>query len=235
MSEAAEFSIGAVVRCRDGDCGELRRVVIDSATEEVTSLVVEPMHRRNEGHLVPVDLVDATAAHQIRLRCTVAEFDALDRAEEIDVRPGLSVDLESQAASAHGFGAVGGAGALAGGPLRLDADGLGGPDVDGEESGMRKVSRGVTEDKLEAGQGEIAQGQHVHALDGPIGHVDGLVTDPGDHQLRYIVLGEGHLWGKKQVAIPVSAVKFVVDDGLYLNLTKKDVEELPAMDPAHDG
>jgi hypothetical protein len=43
-----------------------------------------------------------------------------------------------------------------------------------------------------------------------------------------VLLKEGHLWGRKEVAIPVSAVTDVTD-GIVLNLTKKQVEDLPPL------
>ena len=46
------------------------------------------------------------------------------------------------------------------------------------------------------------------------------------------LLQEGHLWGKKDVAIPISAVTRV-DDGIALNIAKKDVENLPSVDIDH--
>jgi hypothetical protein len=36
----------------------------------------------------------------------------------------------------------------------------------------------------------------------------------------------GHIWGRKEIAIPISAVTGV-DNGIRLNITKKQVEELP--------
>ncbi|HYX59900.1 MAG TPA: hypothetical protein VE888_12925 [Streptosporangiaceae bacterium] len=41
-----------------------------------------------------------------------------------------------------------------------------------------------------------------------------------------MLLGEGHLWGRREVSIPVSAVT-KVENGIWLNLTKKQVEDLP--------
>ncbi|MGH9099298.1 MAG: PRC-barrel domain-containing protein [Acidimicrobiales bacterium] len=220
MSEAAEFTIGAVVECRDGECGELRRVVIESDTDAITHLVVSSKHQKSTGHLVSIDLVESTTAQEVRLRCTLAQFAALDDAEETEVRTELSVDFESQAASLGGgrFGS-----------LALNPDGLGGTNVDGAQAGMRKVRRGFTVDNIPDGEGEVSRGQRVHASDGHIGHVHGLVDDPSDHKITYILLDEGHLWGEKEIAIPISAVKFVVDDGVYLNLTRKEVGDLPAV------
>jgi hypothetical protein len=44
--------------------------------------------------------------------------------------------------------------------------------------------------------------------------------------VTHILLKEGHLWGRKQVAIPVSAITSVAD-GIRLSITKKQVEGLP--------
>jgi hypothetical protein len=46
--------------------------------------------------------------------------------------------------------------------------------------------------------------------------------------VTHILLEEGHLWGRKQVAIPVSAVASI-EDGIRLNITKRQVEDLPPL------
>ena len=45
--------------------------------------MIDPRHHHDRGRLVPplVDLVDATTG-QVRLRCTLADFEDLDPAEE---------------------------------------------------------------------------------------------------------------------------------------------------------
>jgi hypothetical protein len=44
-----------------------------------------------------------------------------------------------------------------------------------------------------------------------------------------VLLQEGHLWGRKEVAIPISAVTGI-EDGIRLNITKQQVENLPPVD-----
>jgi hypothetical protein len=44
-----------------------------------------------------------------------------------------------------------------------------------------------------------------------------------------VLLQEGHLWGRKEVAIPIGAVAGT-DDGIRLKITKEQVAELP---PVH--
>ncbi len=89
MAAETEFAIGAAASCSDGPCGKVSRMIIDPASRTVTHLVIEAKHWRENGRLVPLDLVDTTAGH-IRLRCTLAEFDTLEPAEEVELVEGTS-------------------------------------------------------------------------------------------------------------------------------------------------
>jgi len=193
MAEEIEFAIGARASCSDGLCGEVRRIVIDPDTRAVTHLVIEPKHLLKPSRLVPVDLVDITAG-EITLRCTIAEFENLDLAEERELveGPGLGI------------------GGLAGGP----------------PIGIPLPTEVIVQDVVPVGETEVGPGDPVHALDGAIGHVQGFLADPGDHRITHVLLREGHLWGRKKVAIPISAVTGA-GAGIRLNLTKKQVEDLP--------
>jgi hypothetical protein len=82
------FRIGADASCSDGACGRVSRIIVNPVAREVTHLVVDQKHRSGAGRLVPVDLVDATTG-QLRLRCTLAEFQALRPAQETEVVPDL--------------------------------------------------------------------------------------------------------------------------------------------------
>ena len=86
----------------------------------------------------------------------------------------------------------------------------------------------TVEDVVPPGETEVRQGDYVQAVDGEIGQVQGVIIDRGDHRMTHVLLKEGHLWGRKEVAIPVSAVTDVTD-GFVLNLTKKQVESLPPL------
>jgi hypothetical protein len=77
------FRIGADASCTDGACGQVGRIIVNPVTQEATHLAVDPRHRHGLGRLVPVDLLDATTG-QIRLGCTLAEFQALRPAQETE-------------------------------------------------------------------------------------------------------------------------------------------------------
>jgi len=84
----------------------------------------------------------------------------------------------------------------------------------------------ILQDVVPLGEADVERGDPVHALDGEIGRVQGLLVDPDDHRVTHVLLEEGHLWGRKKVSIPVSAVTGV-ENGIWLSLTKKQVEDLP--------
>jgi sporulation protein YlmC with PRC-barrel domain len=209
MAETMQFTIGADVSCTDGVCGQVTRVVVDPVARAVTHLVVEPKHRQGLGRLVPLDLVDATTG-QVRLRCTVAEFEKLDFAEETQFLPGGS-DY-----GGYGPGQV----------LSWPYYGL------GMGMSLGNVPPVVTYETLPLGEVAVRRGERVHATDGEIGRVQGLVINPRDHHVTHVLLQEGHLWGRKEVAIPIGAVTGV-EDGIRLNITKQEVQDLPPVDVDH--
>jgi hypothetical protein len=78
---------------------------------------------------------------------------------------------------------------------------------------------------------ELRPGEHVRATDGPIGKVRGLIVLNRGHRVAHVLLDEGHLWGQRRVAIPISAVADF-SDGVRLSLARDEVRDLPAAGPA---
>ncbi len=209
-----EFTIGVRATCSDGFCGELIRMITDPATGKLTHLVIKPEHRRQSDRLVSVELVDMTA-DDISLRCTLAEFGELEPAEEVDLAEGDEYGGGyGDAESVQGYGNVGSMGV--GGSI--SGTGVG--------TGVGHRTRTVTHHVVPLGEAELVPGEHVHAVDGEIGQVLGFIVDPDDQRVTHVLLREGHLWGRREVAIPISAVT-AIDEGIRLNITKKQVEDLP--------
>lgn len=178
MADATQVTIGAGVSCSDGACGKVTRVVVDPIAREVTHLVVEPRHHLGLTRLVPLSLVEDTTG-DVLLSCTIAEFEQLDPAEETHFVTGASrhQDDEQQQAFSWPYVTLGSGGAI----------GAAVPDI----------PQTVTYDTVPLGEVEVRRGQHVHATDGEIGRVHGLVIDPSNHHVSHVLLAEGHLWGRK--------------------------------------
>jgi hypothetical protein len=98
------------------------------------------------------------------------------------------------------------------------------------DMGMGSIPPVITEDRVPVGDVEVRRGEHVHASDGAIGRLQGLVIDPGDHHVTHLLLDEGHLWGKRRVSIPIGAVSEVTDEGVRLTLTRDQVRDLPPVE-----
>ena len=81
---------------------------------------------------------------------------------------------------------------------------------------------------LPPGEIGVQRGESVHASDGEVGKVEGLVVDSAQGHVTHVLLQEGHLWGRKQVSIPIASVE-KIDDGITVNLTKREIEALPAV------
>jgi sporulation protein YlmC with PRC-barrel domain len=221
MSETMEFDIGSEVDCTDGVCGKLSRLVVDPVAQSITHIVVDPGSRHAIVRLVPIRFV-ASAGERVNLTCTKAQFEVFEEADETDfVR--IPTDW---------------AGYEADHVLSWPYYGL-------HASGMGVVSRAsmgplsettptelTTYDNVPLGEVEVRRGDDVHATDGTIGRVHGLVIDPQNYHVTHFLLEEGHLWGHKTVAIPISAV-IHAGDGVRLNLTKDQVRDLPPVDVEH--
>ncbi|MGO9196538.1 MAG: PRC-barrel domain-containing protein [Acidimicrobiales bacterium] len=225
MTETTRFTIGADASCTDGICGEVSRVVVDPLARAVTHLVVEPKHRQGLARLVPLDLV-GTEAGAIQIGCSLAEFDKLTAAEETHFLP------EGNDYAGYGPGQVlywpyyglgmGGVGVGGMGGMGLGSDmGMG--------LGTEQAAQAFTHDAIPVGEVAVRRGEHVHATDGNIGKVQGLVIDAANHHVTHVLLQEGHLWGRKQVAIPIGAVD-EVNGGIRLKITKQEVQALPPVD-----
>jgi|HubBroStandDraft_6_1064221.scaffolds.fasta_scaffold844315_1 sporulation protein YlmC with PRC-barrel domain len=224
MAETAEFAIGAEASATDGPVGKVSRVVVDPVAKALTHLVVEPGLRQGPSRLVPLDLVDGGGASEVRLSCTKAEFENLEPAEETKFIPRTTSFGSYGAGDVLSWPYYGAAGIG-------DLDGIGGAGGMGTEDGS-PVPRTVTYDTVPVGEVGVRRGQPVLATDGAIGHVQGLVVRPDTGHVTHVLLQEGHLWGKKEVAIPISAVDTTVD-GTQLKIAKQDVENLPPVDISH--
>lgn len=215
------LELNSPVRCTDGPFGELADVVIDPTTRHVTHVVIAPRHHHGLARLAPIGLVDAEdgSAPALALRCTVEEALALDPVQDFAyVRwgefphgdPNWDVGIETVLAQPYyGYSGIGGD------PI-MDLD----PHVS------------IVYDRIPKHEVEIRRRSDVFSADEHrLGHVDGFVVD-GDDGITHLVLGRGHLFGRRDVTIPIGAVARVATDTVTLDLTKDDVERLPSV-PLH--
>jgi sporulation protein YlmC with PRC-barrel domain len=222
MARKIPFMIGADASCSDGACGHVSRIIVNPVARSVTYVVVGQKHQNDSGRLVPVDLVDA-ATGQLRLRCTLAEFEALRPAQETEVVPDLDpTGHQHSPPPSVNFLPMSLVALLSPGALRGD-----------RRPSRPQAPQKVTVDSVPSGEVDIRRELTVCATDGEIGHVQGLIVEPGGHHVTHVLLHEGHSWGRKEVAIPIGAVTKIGTLLIRLSLTKHQVKNLPSVDIAH--
>jgi sporulation protein YlmC with PRC-barrel domain len=198
----ADIAINVQVECSDSPCGKSTHVIINPVNHKVTHFVLQDKHLPdNPTRLVPVANVAAATREQIKLNCTKAD---VTKMAPFVVSNFVRESAPGQAyASSQAYTAQ----------YVID-------DTAYDE---------VRERNIPAGELALHSGMRVEATDGKLGKLDELVLDPQSGEVTNLLLREGHLWGKKEVAIPVSAIDFVDADTVYLRLDEASVKALPAV------
>lgn len=206
-----EIPLQAQVACTDGVCGRSEYVLINPVTDQVTNLVVKEDSSPNTEYIVPVDFVVETIADTIRLSCSKAELEKMDPFVETKfVKETVPDRYSGSDGGMYGMGSY----------YYLPYDI---PDSTIYES--------VEYQQIPPGELAVSRGTRVEATDGYVGHVDEFVVNPKNGHITHLVMREGHLWGQKDVIIPLSALSPMgktYEDTVFLNLDKHQVESLPS-------
>jgi sporulation protein YlmC with PRC-barrel domain len=197
-----DIPINVDVLCAGELCGRSTYLVINPVNERITHLVVAEKAFPNIERLVPVDKILASTPNSIQLRCSQTDLSEMNAFEETDfIEAG---QLESSLPYSVPYQVW---------PYAMyDA-----------------MPMPFEHEHIPAGEVAIRRGTSVKATDGQVGKVDEFLVDPENDVITHLVLREGHLWGKKDITIPVSEIKEITEEAVYLKLDKKTLEKLPAI------
>jgi sporulation protein YlmC with PRC-barrel domain len=206
-----DIPVDVDVYCSDGLCGRSTYVLLDSVHKEVTHLVVKESESPHTERVVPIEAVSDTAPDVIMLHCSRDELDKMDPFTWTEYIREKMPDLDYTPSGYVGIGSYW----VGSYPV---------PD--------RTQIVAVEHKRVPLGERAIRRGTRVEATDGRVGHVDELLVDPENERMTHLVMREGHLWGQKDIVIPVSEVDGIREDTVYLKLSKDEIEALPAV-PVH--
>lgn len=197
-----DIPIDVDVLCTDGQFGQTTCVIINPTTRDVTHVVVKSKHIPYPEYLVPLSLIAHTTPEAIDLNCSQAEMETLDKFAEHEF---IHVDESAGHYSSDGYVLW---------PYVLPLD-------------DRFVE--LIHEQIPNGATALHRGAEVAATDGPVGRVDEFMIEPQSGHITHLVLRHGHLWGKKDVVIPVSTVDEILEETVYLNVNKEDIEAMPTI------
>ena len=92
----------------------------------------------------------------------------------------------------------------------------------------------IDHEHVPANELAVRRGASVEATDGHVGRVDEFLINPIDNAITHLVLREGHLWGQKNITIPMSQIERIEENTVWLKLDKHNIETLPAIPIQHD-
>jgi len=195
------------------DVGELADIVVDPLERRVTHLVVRP-HDADGVRLVPIELVAAGESdRRLSLRCDRGRLLELPDVEEtafLRVGDALAADPEWDVGVAR--------------MLALPYF---------ESAGYADYGLGFrqdvlyTYDRVPKGDVEIERASCVITADGRyVGDVDGFIVQ--DDHITHFVLARGHLWGRREVSVPIGAVTDLETDTVVVGLSADEIGALPS-------
>ena len=85
------------------------------------------------------------------------------------------------------------------------------------------------QDPVPDGGMHIRPGMKIQATDGKVGKLDEFLLDQKSGVITSLLMLKGHLWGKKDVVIPVNKVDQMGDVTITLKIDKEAVSKLTAV------
>lgn len=210
-NETMDIPLNVEVFCSDGTCGRSTAVIVNPVSQKATHLVVATPEMLHSEYLVPISLIEESGADYIQLSCqrvTLATMEPFHKIKFISLHDleesdgSLTKIPEAQLSSAWLW------------PY-ITAEGSYGTYINVEQTPHDELA--------------VHRGADIEATDGHIGKVDEFIINPENDHITHLVLREGHLWGQKDVIVPVSEIDRVESDVVYLKLNKDAVENLPAV------
>jgi sporulation protein YlmC with PRC-barrel domain len=198
-----DMPINVDVLCGEHECGRSTYVILNPKTREITHIVVREKAFPHAERLVPVDMVTESTPTFIRLRCSEEELAQQQRFIQTEF---LGVDTSRSAG-----------GSILMWPYAYPV--------------MPLIP--LEHEQIPPGELALRRGTAVEASDGRVGRIDEFLVDPTNDYITHLIMREGHLWGQKDVTIPVSAIDRIEEDVVYLKLNKEEIAALPAIPVQH--
>jgi len=202
----SDITINSKVECKDGPCGKSTHLIVEPESGKLTHLVVKDKKLTNSpDRLVPVDVVGDTTGDVIRLNCTREELERMP--------PYTTVHYVSRSTPDYGSSYI--AGRPAANPM---------PSLP-KDTWVEKVQ----DEHLPQDELDISRDMDVKTGGSKVGKVDGLVVDPDNGEITHLLMRKGHLWGVKDMCVPITAIDSVSGDEVHLRIDKKAIKELPSI------
>jgi uncharacterized membrane protein len=192
--------VNAKVLFADDTTGEVETVIVHRLSHKVTHVVVKASDKKDKtARVVPIDQVASMDRGMVLLRCTGAEFHELEPFVDEKVELVSFPDYQHSPIDPTGMPL---------GPTMME-------------------SYYVTEsvERIPEGELGVKVGTKIEATDGEVGHLAELVITPRTGEVTHFVLERDD----RHTSLPLSVIRYVRQDVIYLKLDKKALGQLPSV------
>ncbi len=227
MQEIKNYTIGAT----DGEIGHVTDFFFDDEDWVIRYLVVETGSwlLTRKVLISPYSLQEADWQHK-RLPVQISR-DQVKNSPDIDTDKPVSRQQEMRYADFYGYpyywGGMGMWGDLQYVPMvPFGGQGLSPADV----TKIEATQHAHDDPHLRSCQAVV--GYHIHASDGDIGHVQGMLVDEDSWALRYLVVDTTNWWGGHQVLVAPKWIEAIswADSKVNINLSRQAIKDSPSFD-----
>lgn len=198
-----DISINTKVSCSDGPYGQSICVILKPTTKEITHLVVSNESFPKTNYLVSLDHVIESTPDHILLNCSREDLSKMPPFDTVEF---VTSDL-------NGF--------------------IGGTYMMWPYYAPMASYMTLEKEHTPANELVMRRGARVKATDGDVGRVDEFLINPSNDHITHLVMREGHLWGQKDVTIPMNQIDRFEENTAYLKLNKEAIEKLPSIPVQH--
>ena len=192
--------VNAKAQCTDGPDGFTTTVVVDPVQRAIIHIVVRSS--KESDHMVPLDRIVETDQDTVYLNCTMAELDTMPAFTETHYIKSERHDYSMYQGGLYQSPYV---------------------------TNVQEDYVPVEEEQVPPGELAVHRGTKVSATDGNVGELEEFIIDAKSGKVSHFILRKGHLWGKRDITVPVSAIDHAEGDTLYLKLDKRAIEQLPSV------
>ena len=250
MLRSAKEMVGYAVGATDGVIGHVKDFYLDDEKWVIRYLVVDTGGWLSSRKVLVSPIAVGTPDWEQRLMPVSISKEQVSKSPDIDTEQPVSRQHEMAYSGYYGYPSYWGGGGYWGGAMYPDLmmsayGGFGGSDA-GPGDEQREMARRETA-RSEMARSEKALhanddphlrsfnavvGYHIHASDGDIGHVAGMLIDEQTWAVRYLVVDTSNWWLGHQVLIAPQWIEAVnwLDETVAVSMTRQAIKDAPVYD-----
>jgi uncharacterized protein YrrD len=203
------IKIGVPIFAEDGQAGRVSRVILHPSTQELHGIVATEERLLPHDVVVPAALIASADEDGLTVRGTVEAISALEpfALSQYTEAPEDWIPPTGDASSIYLFPSS---------PYAVGA--FDRPSAVGPASAHEVESLGM-------GDVDVSGSTLVYCGERQVGHLDRVFTEDNSDHVTHLVLQRGTM--RRDIAVPVDRVSSIGDEGILLDLTEEELDNLP--------